>query len=217
VLSGELTDPHPLARPDPHWRSSVSPHVTPALATPVPTLSALLPTAPAAPVPGGPVRLGAAELAELTRRYAGEVRAGRHQVVVDPRRRWYNLLRSDDSVDVWLITWATEQFAELHDHGDSLGALTVVGGDLTEDRWVARPAGLRRRRLGTGRTATFGRGYVHEVSNPGAEPAISVHAYSPPLTTMSYYALEPGPDGAGSRLRRTRTAQTDPGSSEGVG
>lgn len=190
----------------------MSPHANPALTIPAPTLSALLPTAAAAPG-----RLGAAELAELTRRYAGEVHEGRHRVVVDPRRRWYNLLRSDDTVDVWLITWATEQFAELHDHGDSLGALTVVGGDLTEDRWAAERAGLRRRRLGAGATVTFGRGYVHEVSNPAPEAAISVHAYSPPLTTMSYYALDPGSDGVDSRLRRTRTAQTGPGSSEGVG
>lgn len=169
------------------------------------------------PALAGPDRLGAAELAELTRRYAGEVHEGRHRVVVDPARRWYNLLRSDDSVDVWLITWATEQFAELHDHGDSLGALTVVRGRLTEDRWGGERAGLRRRGLTGDDTVTFGRGYVHEVSNPDATPAVSVHAYSPPLTEMSYYALDAQPDGPGSRLLRTRTAYTGPGSSEGVG
>ena len=29
---------------------------------------------------------------------------------------------------------------------------------------------------------------MHDVGNPAAEPAVSVHAYSPPLTAMSYYA-----------------------------
>jgi predicted metal-dependent enzyme (double-stranded beta helix superfamily) len=157
------------------------------------------------------------ELVGLTRRYAAEVRAGRHRVVVDPAKRWYNLLRSDDTVDVWLITWSTEQFAELHDHGDSHGALTVVRGALTEDRWSPERAALRTRTLTDGRSVGFGHGYVHEVSNPAAEPAVSVHAYSPPLTEMSYYALDPRPDGAGSQLRRTSTAYTGPGSSEGVG
>ena len=36
--------------------------------------------------------------------------------------------------------------------------------------------------------------------NPSVEPAVSVHAYSPPLTAMSYYAV--APDG---QLRRTRS------------
>ncbi|MCO1660952.1 cysteine dioxygenase [Pseudonocardia humida] len=157
------------------------------------------------------------ELTALTRRYADEVRAGRHRVVVDPAQRWYSLLRSDDTVDVWLITWATEQFAELHDHGRSLGALSIVRGALTEDRWVPGSHALAGRRITAGRSVGFGRGYVHEVSNPEAQAAVSVHAYSPPLTEMSYYALEPRSDGAGSALRRTRTATTAPGSSEGVG
>jgi hypothetical protein len=163
------------------------------------------------PVQPARARLDLRELAALTRHYADEVRAGRHEVVVDPRRRWYHLLRSDAAVDVWLITWATEQAAALHDHGASLGALTVVAGTLTEDRWVPGRSALRRRRLGAERTAGFGRGYVHEVSNPDIGPAISVHAYSPPLSTMSYYEVD------GARLRRTRTAFTEQGSTEGVG
>jgi predicted metal-dependent enzyme (double-stranded beta helix superfamily) len=172
---------------------------------------------PAVPLPAPPVRLELPELVGLTRRYAAEVREGRHRVVVDPQRRWYNLLRSDDTVDVWLITWSTEQFAELHDHGDSRGALTVVRGALTEDRWSPERSALRNRTLTAGRTVGFGLGYVHEVSNPALEPAVSVHAYSPPLTEMSYYALDARPDGPGSWLCRTSTAYTGPGSSEGVG
>ena len=167
--------------------------------------------------PAVPASLDTTQLAELTHRYADEVRAGRHRVVVDPEQRWYNLLRSDDTVDVWLITWATEQFAELHDHGQSLGALTVVRGSLTEDRWVPGRRALAGRRLSAGHSVGFGRGYVHEVSNPQPQAAVSVHAYSPPLTRMSYYALDAGSDGAGPVLRRTRTASTGPGSSEGVG
>ncbi|WP_214405592.1 cysteine dioxygenase [Pseudonocardia lacus] len=167
--------------------------------------------------PFAPALLGLRALTELTRRYAAEVRAGRHRVVVDPEQRWYNLLRSDDAVDVWLITWSTEQFAELHDHGDSLGALTVVRGGLTEDRWVPGRHALAGRRIGAGRSVGFGRGYVHEVSNPDAQAAVSVHAYSPPLTRMSYYAPDARSDGAGSVLRRTRTVVTGPGRPEGVG
>ena len=149
-----------------------------------------------------PPPLGLADLTALTRDVAAEVRAGRHAVHVDPDRRWYRLLRTDDWVDVWLISWAREQTAELHDHAGSLGALTVVSGRLTEHRWTG--AGLHARTLRAGKGAAFPPGYVHDVVNTEATPAVSVHAYSPPLTAMSYYAV--GDDG---RLRRTRSELVD--------
>lgn len=141
-----------------------------------------------------------AALTALTRRIAAEVRAGRHPVEVDPTRRWYRRLHGDDYLDVWLIGWATEQATELHDHAGSLGALTVVSGELVEERWAPRTHRLRARRLTTGRSATFPPGHVHDVVNLATAPAVSVHAYSPPLTAMSYYAVDPP-----GRLRRTRT------------
>jgi quercetin dioxygenase-like cupin family protein len=156
-----------------------------------------------------PTLLGLADLTALTRHVAAEVRAGRHDVQVDPARRWYRLLRSGDDVDVWLISWATEQAAELHDHAGSLGALTVVSGSLVEQRWTG--AGLRSRRLRAGRSVSFPLGHVHDVGNRAPTPAVSVHAYSPPLTAMSYYAVDD------ARLRRTRSVLVDQGSSEGVG
>jgi hypothetical protein len=159
-----------------------------------------------------PTPLDLTDLTDLTRRVAAEVLAGEHEVHVDPENRWYRRLVGDDYVDVWLISWAREKAAELHDHAGSLGALTVVSGELLEQRWVAgtpgRPAGLRERTLRAGRGATFPLGHVHEVVNTSDTPAISVHAYSPPLTVMSYYAVEEGPAEQGSRLRRTRSELT---------
>ena len=157
-----------------------------------------------------PTPLALADLTALTRRIAAEVHAGRHPVHIDPLRRWYQLLRADDFVDVWLISWATEQTAELHDHAGSLGALTVVSGELLEQRWVGD--GLRPRRLRAGRSAGFPLGHVHDVGNPATTPAVSVHAYSPPLTAMSYYAVDPD-----RRLRRTRSVLVGSASPEGVG
>ena len=160
-----------------------------------------------------PTPLALADLTGLTRRIAAEVHAGVHPVHVDPLRRWYQLLRADDFVDVWLISWAAEQAAELHDHAGSLGALTVVSGALVEQRWIGD--GLRARRLRAGRSVGFPLGHVHDVGNPASEPAVSVHAYSPPLSAMSYYTVVD--DGAGGRLRRTRSVLVESGSSEGVG
>jgi predicted metal-dependent enzyme (double-stranded beta helix superfamily) len=159
----------------------------------------LAPVRPAAPTP-----LGLTDLTALTRSVAEQVRTGAHDVVLDPDRRWYRRLYADPYVDLWLISWATEQATELHDHAGSLGALTVVAGALEEARWTS--AGLRTRRLRAGRGAAFGLGHVHDVVNTAPEHAVSVHAYSPPLTVMSYYAV----DDAGG-LRRTRSVLTNGG------
>lgn len=166
-----------------------------------------------APRHAAPISLGLTDLVALTRRVAAEVHAGDHDVVIDPHRRWYQRIQGDDYVDVWLISWATEQYAELHDHAGSFGALTVVSGTLAETRWTA--GGLRSRRLRAGRSVGFGLGHVHDVANPSPAPAVSVHAYSPPLTAMSYYTPDAG--GALPRLRRTRSVLVGQGTSEGIG
>jgi hypothetical protein len=48
---------------------------------------------------------------------------------------------------------------------------------------------------------------VHDVSNRVCETAVSVHAYSPPLSAMSYYSVQ------GGVLRRTRSELVAPGQS----
>ena len=46
----------------------------------------------------------------------------------------------------------------------------------------------RGRSLGPNEGKSFGPEYVHNVGIPKAEAAISVHAYSPPLTAMTFYS-----------------------------
>jgi hypothetical protein len=71
---------------------------------------------------------------------------------------------------------------------------------------------LRRRTLSAGDQASFPLGWVHDVVYaPGPptadlppDPTLSVHAYAPPLTAMSYYEVT-----VHGTLRRTRTVLTD--------
>jgi rhodanese-related sulfurtransferase len=149
--------------------------------------------------------LSRVELAALTQRYAQEVREGRHEVHADPDERWHVRLHCDDQVDVWLISWTESQGTELHDHGGSSGAFTVVDGTLTESVWsgpveAGRLSDLQR---GTGATVSFGEHYIHDVRNTDEQVAVSVHAYSPPLSLMNFYDSE---DGA---LQRLATSWTD--------
>ncbi|WP_286199260.1 cysteine dioxygenase [Mycobacterium sp. ELW1] len=121
--------------------------------------------------------------------------------------RWFTRLHADDELDVWLISWVAGHTTELHDHGGSLGALTVLSGALHEYRWNGER--LHRRRLDAGDQAAFPLGWVHDVVGAPAVSApasatLSVHAYSPPLTAMSYYEVTER-----NTLRRTRTELTD--------
>jgi rhodanese-related sulfurtransferase/predicted metal-dependent enzyme (double-stranded beta helix superfamily) len=149
--------------------------------------------------------LSRAELVALTQRYAEEVREGRHEVHADPDERWHVRLHCDDQVDVWLISWTQSQGTELHDHGGSSGAFTVVEGTLTESVWSGSVETGRLRDLerGTGATVGFGEHYVHDVRNTAEPVAVSVHAYSPPLTLMNFYEVEEG------RLSKLASSWTD--------
>jgi predicted metal-dependent enzyme (double-stranded beta helix superfamily) len=143
-----------------------------------------------------PPRLSLAALAEYTRFVADEVQAGSYpQIEYDEQERWHQRLYRDARVDLWLISWMPTQGTQLHDHGGSAGAFTVVRGCLDESVHRAEHAQrlLERRRV-MGSTVSFGPHYVHDVRNVCAEPAVSVHAYSPPLTVMNYYDLDGSSD-----------------------
>ena len=130
--------------------------------------------------------------------------------------RWTALLESDqvagfldpslhaelDGAQIWLLTWLPTQGTPLHDHGASAGAFAVARGTLTE-RVVAAPRGRRvhetTSELETGRLRLFGSHYVHQVTNAGTVPAVSVHVYAPALRHMNTYRVSRG------RLVRTGT------------
>lgn len=137
------------------------------------------------------------ELAELVEGLAATAGLWTPVVRHDPERRWYAPLFETSTVQVWLISWGRDQRLELHDHGDSAGAFQVVSGRLVEHSvWRGTPDRLRRREVRTGERRAFAPGYVHALANPDTTPAVSVHAYSPPLRTMNaYHPVTLEPDG----------------------
>lgn len=104
-----------------------------------------------------------------------------------------------DDTDVWLLTWLRSQGTELHDHGGSSAAFTVVQGTLTEWRHVD---GVPTEVELSGAVQTVEPGVAHDVGNTADVPAVSIHCYSPRLTEMTYYRR------AGSALVPTRTLAT---------
>jgi hypothetical protein len=152
------------------------------------------------------LHLAPRQLVDLTRFYAEEVRCGAYPFVdFDPDERWHQRIYRDRRMDVWLISWLPTQGTELHDHGGSCGAFTVLSGTLTETALAGGQLRDRPRRAGA--SVGFGPRYVHDVRNLSDGPAVSVHAYSPPLTSMTYYDVA---DGVLSRLATVVTDDPEP-------
>jgi predicted metal-dependent enzyme (double-stranded beta helix superfamily) len=110
------------------------------------------------------------------------------ETVPDPDERRCVRLLATDAYEVWVIAWAPGQAADLHDHGRSVGNLTVVEGALTER--AVDEAGVRAEVLQAGDVRYLPAGLVHEVVNLSDEPAISIHVYAPPLSHMTRYDEE---------------------------
>lgn len=104
-------------------------------------------------------------------------------------QRWYERLYLGSDYDIWAISWLPGQSTGFHDHGASSGAFVVATGILEEHR-----PGERTRVIHPGKPRAFGPEYAHDVRNVSLAPAISIHAYSPPLSDMNEYELD------GSRL-----------------
>jgi predicted metal-dependent enzyme (double-stranded beta helix superfamily) len=104
-------------------------------------------------------------------------------------------VHGDDGCEVWLISWLPGQSTGFHDHGGSAGAFGVVWGSLDEcvvPRGGA-PARVQVNQVTSGNVRSFGQHYVHDVRNSATGTvAVSVHAYSPPLSEMTRYDLTPG-------------------------
>jgi mannose-6-phosphate isomerase-like protein (cupin superfamily) len=153
--------------------------------------------------PARPDRKSASELAEIVRAVTADEQLWLPRLELPAAgERWWTRLTGDLAVDVWLLSWAPGHGTELHDHGFSAAAFSVVRGRLTELRQGA-DGRLRAHRRGAGSVTTIPAGVVHDVHGAGRSPAVSIHAYSPPLREMNFYDLD-----AGGNLHRTGSVHT---------
>jgi predicted metal-dependent enzyme (double-stranded beta helix superfamily) len=131
----------------------------------------------------------AAQVRRLTERPAEWV----SRVRLDTEGRWYEQVHADDSYELWLISWLPGHTTGFHDHGGANGAFSVVWGTLDECVVSRGGTDAMVRRVPQGEVRSFGPHYVHDVRNTSRDAvAVSVHAYSPPLSHMTRYDLTPG-------------------------
>ena len=159
-------------------------------AAPGPTGS---PLAPSRERSGGRAGLdfgaGPLELLGLVQHYVESLADVLPRASHDLSARSYELLELTDDLEIWAIHWPKDQGLELHDHGGSSGALWVVDGAL-EEHSLGRGGGLIHRTLEVGGGSAFGPSHIHDVVNIGDVPATSVHVYSPPMASMTFYRQE---------------------------
>lgn len=128
-------------------------------------------------VPENTVVLSSASAAKHPARIATEYALDRDRwkshLRYDPAERFATLLDHTDEHEIWLMSWLPGQSTDLHDHGSATGAFTIVSGVLTEK--VMRTGAMLELRPGQSRV--FAPHYVHQVSNDGPDPAVSIHVY----------------------------------------
>ncbi|HUC00647.1 MAG TPA: cysteine dioxygenase family protein [Solirubrobacterales bacterium] len=139
------------------------------------------------------------ELLAVANQIAARPELWSEQVEHDPNQRTYAQLLRDEHLDVWLICWSEDHDTGFHDHDLSAGAVAVVAGSVREERLVlGRPVDSPiTRTVGAGSAFDFGASDIHRVLHAGGAPAVTIHAYSPPLVRMGSYAIE-----ASGQLRR---------------
>jgi len=116
----------------------------------------------------------------------------RHAVRHASDVRVYEQIWDDDNVNAWVICWSHDQDTGFHDHDESAAAIAVIDGQVREDRLrLDQPP--RSRTIGPGSIFTVPATAIHRVLHAGDGPAVTIHAYSPPLARTGAYRI--GPDG----------------------
>lgn len=134
--------------------------------------------------------LSAAELVEVTRRIHAS-RAWRDYVVVSPELRDYRLIYENAFTDVWALSWLPGQTTGFHDHDLSEVGITVAQGSVREAH-LRLGAAPTEHVLSAGGSQEGPFGYIHQVAHEGGAPAVSLHAYSPPLAWVGQYRERAG-------------------------
>jgi quercetin dioxygenase-like cupin family protein len=130
------------------------------------------------------LRAWVGDLAAAPRRWASHVRHRAAQRIFVP-------LDAPEGTEAWLICWMPGHDTGFHDHDHSSGAVTVVSGQVREERIGAGWA-VTGKTYGPGEVFPFVSGNIHRMLHVGDEPAVSIHVYSPKLQVMGAYAFGQG-------------------------
>lgn len=127
-------------------------------------------------------------LRELVSQIAADPRQWQPLVRFDASERHFEQLWRDSHVDVWVISWVRGNDTGFHDHDVSHGAVAVVEGEVVEERFML--GGVPRRvHHHAGDAFDFDASHLHRMCQDSDAHAVTIHAYSPPLSRMGTYTI----------------------------
>ena len=122
----------------------------------------------------------------------------RDEVRHDPAERQYARVLASDDVEVWIVAWMDGHDTGFHDHDDSAAAIAVLEGAVVDERLAVGTSIATRH--GEGAIFTVEPAAIHRVHHSGHAPALTLHAYSPPLARVGTYEIAD----SGALLRHPR-------------
>jgi quercetin dioxygenase-like cupin family protein len=128
------------------------------------------------------------KLARFVEQLSAEPARWRHLVRHERDVRVYEEIFSDEHINAWLICWSGGQDTGFHDHDESAGAIAVISGRVRDER-LAIGAEPHAREFAAGQRFDIPPNAIHRVIHAGEQPAITLHAYSPPLIRMGAYKI----------------------------
>lgn len=143
------------------------------------------------------------ELVGFAAALAGAPERWRGLLAPDRCARVYETIWSDEYVNAWVICWPDDADTGFHDHDVSAAGIVVVEGSVLEER-LALAGPPVARRFTAGDSFHISASAIHRVRHGGGSPALTIHAYSPPLRHQGVYRS--GPDGV---LERDATPYTE--------
>ena len=144
------------------------------------------------------------DLRSIVQALAADPAAWKQLVRHDRDERQFELLHRDDDLEIWLVCWMPGHDTGFHDHDASAAAITVVAGEIAEDRLAVDGPDVDRC-FAAGQTLTVRASDIHRVRHTGEEPSVTIHAYSPPLVRMGRYEVGPN----GTLQRHAQDAQEE--------
>ena len=139
------------------------------------------------------MRLTPAELERFVSSLAEATERWEHLVSHASVGRVYHQIWDDEDVNAWVICWSEDQDTGFHDHDESAAGIAVISGRVREER-LTLGSPPRSHELGPGAVFNVPPVAIHRVLHAGDQPAVTIHAYSPPLQRTGAYRT--GPDGA---------------------
>jgi predicted metal-dependent enzyme (double-stranded beta helix superfamily) len=131
--------------------------------------------------------LSTAELRDVVAELAVWLPIWREEVRHDPAERQYARVLATEHVEVWIVAWMDGHDTGFHDHDDAAAAIAVVEGAIVDERLaLGTPVATRH---GEGAIFTVEPSAIHRVTHAGHAPALTLHAYSPPLSRVGTYEV----------------------------